>query len=804
MQPSKSIKLVKILLFLSAVSLVVIAPNAIYPFVTPKILLYRSLIESALIVFFFFIISSFYRKDDKALNEVFYRARIIFRNPLFLTVVAFLVSAIFSSLFAVDGFRSFFGNLERGEGVWGLLHYGVFLFLGLLVFRRDDWIKFAKIILAAASFLIVWSWLQFSLSNTGSLAESILSFLFSGAQLGQFKELIGSSFQPGSFVGNPGSLAAFIVISVGLAVFAYFNSHNNRFRRVYLLFAAASLITVFLTGIRGAALGVSVGLLFLFLYLLFKNKGLGVRWPALVLIALILFGGAFWFTRTNSFWQRLPGFNRFATVSAESSSVSTRLIALGVSRDAFLEKPVFGWGPENYNIAYNKHYNPDYSYYAEDWFDRAHNKVAEVGVTQGVVGLAAYLGIFVFLFRELFRKKPDGYAFVAAALVAYFVQNLFLFDNITSYIPFFTVIGMTIAFTTEEQSTEREFVVVPLSSGKLIAAGALSAVLVLGSFYSLYVYNFLPWYQATEFVKAVSTKVGEKILSASDQFLYPYNFAQKEIRTEFAQVLYDNNLLGNENFKSLVDKSVSALEEVAQKEPYDPRTFALLTEIYNELSRNTPSLLEKSEEYARQAVALSPENQNLNSQLAVTLAGTEKTEEAVRIARELVSRNEGLAKAHYHLALVLALAAERPENWGTPLRGEYRTEAEQELDIARDIAWGDLGYDAIYYGPDLAATQAYLFNERDLNNMAVIYRLWAQPAKEADVLKMLIWLDFWHGDKNPDYYYAAIRAYRELRDKEGILTVARQLKSADSRHADDMETIIDLTEKEKWNILDNL
>ncbi len=214
---------------------------------------------------------------------------------------------------------------------------------------------------------------------------------------------------------------------------------------------------------------------------------------------------------------------------------------------------------------------------------------------------------------------------------------------------------------------------------------------------------------------------------------------------------------------------------------------------------------EKSEEYLRKAVELSPNRQGILFELAVTLAGKGEDDEALRLAREVTSENGDLAKAHYQLALVLALIADSPDNQGTPLQREYREEAERELDAARKLSWGEpLDYAVIYYGPPPSATQAYLFSESDLNNMLTLYQTWGKPEKMADVFKILLWVDFWYGRKNPDYYYEAINVYRVLRDKEGVVSTAKQLKLVDPALSDDMDVIIDLAEKENWGILDTL
>lgn len=784
------LKAAKFLLYSSVLALLIVSTAALFPLAAPKVIFYRTVIELALIAFALFYLVLIYKKDWRAAHEFNGRLKAFLRNPIFIAVLVFFISALISVIFAPNSYRAFFGNLERGEGFWGLFHYGLFLFLGLLVFEKKDWLRFAKFLLVAVFVMMAWSWLQFSDFDSNSLANDFLSAIFSGDRLNRLASIIGSSFQPGSFLGNPNLLVGSIIATLAAVAFLYFSSPPRSFwRYASVVFGLAAAVTTFVLSVRGAVLGLGTGILFLLLYFAIWGRptSQGRRTSLAVIGILVIVGGVFWFTRTADFWEEMPGFGRFRSASFENPSVATRLIATEVSWSAFLEKPVFGWGPENYNIAYNKHYDPRYALYAEDWFDRAHNKIAEVAVVQGVFGLAAYLGIFASVFYFLFKRREVGTAapFLMAALIAYFVQNLFSFDSIASYIPFFAVLGFLIAETSNMGRFDLPNIDVNVRRSNLqkLASVIVIVIIIVASLYALYAWNFLPWQQAKRFISSVDKPAS---------YLEPYTFAQGEIRNRFLMVLHNNNLVRDERFKPFVQEAIAALEEQVEKEPYEPRNFTLLAETYNELAKDDPLFFEKSVEYVRKAIELSPNRQSVLFELAVTLAGKGERDEALELSRRLVSENEALAKAHYQLALVLGLTGDS-------------SEALRELDAARRLAWDEpLGYPAIYHGPPAEATQAYLFSESDLNNMVALYRTWGRPEEAADVLKLLIWKNFWFGRRNPRYYYDAIDIYRTLRDREGIITTAEQLKKVNPTLADDMDVLIDLAEKENWEILNTL
>ena len=57
----------------------------------------------------------------------------------FIGFALFFVSLVVSALFADNGYRAFWGDIERGVGVFGFMHFYLFVILALAFFKDKDW-----------------------------------------------------------------------------------------------------------------------------------------------------------------------------------------------------------------------------------------------------------------------------------------------------------------------------------------------------------------------------------------------------------------------------------------------------------------------------------------------------------------------------------------------------------------------------------------------------------------------------------------------------------------------------------------
>jgi O-antigen ligase len=772
------LKSIKVLLFITAFTPLIVLSNLPFPFVLGKILFFRSIVEIALALFLAYLIIRVF-KEDSLKSEIGNWK--FLKSPLFIFLALLLISLIISTVFAVNPYRAFWGDLERGEGLFGFLHFFAFLIMSIAVFDKRDWLRFFKISLAIGFISVFYAFLQYF-------------------HIQKFPFLLNpNESRPLSFIGNPAFLAThmFFVAMFAIIVFyqhksvgANINQRPNAFWGYFsLLTVVLSAATIFITATRGAILGLAAAVFFLLLCFIFQKQSVILRKiSAIIFCFLIVFSGIFWFTRSASLWQTVPGLNRLAKTAVfniNDYSTQFRLMTWQLSLKAAKEKPIFGWGPENYLMAYEKHYNPNYAAYGESWMDRAHNKIFDIVVMQGFGGLLAYFGIFISAFFSLRRLNTSSQqqvyfgVFIGAGLIGYFVQNLFVMDQIISDVMFFSIIGFILAQTPLYKE------LVSISSNpeaakrysKKILAISLSTIAIVSLGYIFYFYNYIPYVQAKTIGEAKIIERASAIEAKLKQATRPYNFSQFNLRAYIVDYYYNDQpqIFNNASFTPLSDFFVNLIEEIIQKEPYDIRMFIRKTQMLQSKAINDPQLYKEAERSIRKAIEIAPNRQELYYNLSFNLLGQERFQGAIGAVRKSIEMSPNVARSHYHLAFVLAVIG--PEN---------EKEIIKEMEVADKLS------------PNFKGLQP-----GDQNIIALVYSRLGYSDKVAELVKrsidMQLSIRFL-----PTYYEEALGYYAFLRDADNFIKLAKDASNFYPSLKDDMEVLIDLAKKGNWEIIGKL
>ncbi len=606
---------------------------------------------------------------------------------------------ILTTLTSVDPAKSFLGTMERGSGIFTWLHYFAFFIILTGVFKhRKDWINFFRLAIGA-SFLV----------SLYALAQ----------RLGLQTVYESGVDRATGTIGNAAFLASYLILAAGLALILLFDNKNHvddsrGWKIFYYAALFLNLAVIYLTETRGAVLGVLAGFFFfVLLYVLFaptrpediegkepvnfKRVKKVKKYLVLGLLVVIVFAGSLWLFKDSIFVKKVPGLSRLASISLSEGTAQTRLIAWQEGWQGWKEKFLLGWGPENFNIVFNKYFNPKFLKYSRDesWFDRAHNVVFDIGTTSGLIGLAAYLAVFITAFWALWKARKRNFLlsiFLAALLFAYFVQNLLVFDVFNSFLLFFLLLGFISFFVSEnlsldltrntpEKNNSANNKKKPQPGGqRKIGTGKVFGlvILVLFLFLICWQYNFralssaywaVPAYMEfqlpeTKAALADQTKADlafNKVISLYGKTLSYQTYGDPEIRSDFGGFIYDNTENKKISLQARDKGFVFALEQIknsVSEHPLDARWYLLeakLLEGYGQLksetNQNNADLLKEAEQTINQSISLSPKRIPLQFVLIQTMLLEDRYQEAVKKAEETVALYPDFSDSYWYLSL---------------------------------------------------------------------------------------------------------------------------------------------------------
>ena len=444
-------KFSRFFLYLSVFCVVLVTSSTLFPFIVGKYAFFRGVVDLALITFLLGVI--FHAHEWDALKE---RAKKVFHHPLFIAVTAFTAAVLLASLFAYDAAAAFWSNFERGEGGLQVLHFYIFFTLLLLLFRTEiEWKRIFMYSLIASGFVLLY--------GLGASFQ-IANFIGPGGFCGRFE---GS-------LGNPAYLAPYLVFTMFYGLWLWFTKKRNPTRdALFIVFIALYLFFFLLTQTRGTFLGLGLGVIVGLLYLTFAlPKGRGKKIAAVLAGASIVFAGLAFAFRSNNI-PLVPfcaSSSRLLDVSTSDQTAQTRFWTWGSAIKGFEERPLFGWGPENFSVVFDKYFDPRHfipNQSSETWFDRAHDVFFDYLAETGIVGLLAFLSIYVIFFVQFIKHRngivahhhPYGY-FLAAVFLAvpvmYLGQGIALFDVLPIYLSVFLFLAFATHIFLEVRNPKSE------------------------------------------------------------------------------------------------------------------------------------------------------------------------------------------------------------------------------------------------------------------------------------------------------------------------------------------------------------
>ncbi|MEN9341756.1 MAG: hypothetical protein RIQ54_12 [Candidatus Parcubacteria bacterium] len=630
--------------------------RGVYPFIFSKTLLFQALVE---IAFAAWLLLAFFYKE--------FRPTV---TPILICFSFFLIALFGTSFFGVDFVRSFWSTQERMFGIFGWLHvFGLYLVLQTVLSSSDAWKRLWYV----------------------SFATSAVVVFLGIAQLWEPNLLLNEAVgdRPGSTFGNPTFLAGYLLVH-GIVAFYFLVATLSRlvvsaknisfsiFKHTEVLFLVFSFLLACVGILNSQTRGDIGGMLLGFFVLLiwfsffppsFSSSFFSRRSLYGSFLAIIIAGVAlFFFTRSSSFWQIIPGVSRIADTSLSDVGFLPRQVAWHAAWQGFLARPISGVGWENFNIVFNQFYNPAVLVlgYQETRFDKPHNTILEYLVTGGAPLFLAYM---IFLFSvcyTAFLTRDKLLAGVSVALLfAYMGRNFFVFETLGLILAFVLWLAY-LDFRYRHQKGDLASSSVG-SRKSFIQSVPVPAVLLAAGivFFPVYFINYVSgvasYYQYYGFTYYVKNKFPQAI--ASFRFAnalwspYDWNFKRDYARATAEAYFYNPGRVPQDEAVYAVDQFSATIAE----HPRDAVTHGLMVDLYNQIYDINPTLYASlADEHGRRALALSPNRQEVYFSLSKTRTLQKDYPGALELLDKAIALAPNIPDSHFYYGLV-AYANNQPD-----------------------------------------------------------------------------------------------------------------------------------------------
>lgn len=565
--------------------------NLLFPYISSKQLSFNILIE-LLLPFWLILVWKFPSFRPQ-------------RSLITWGLLAYLAAILVSAFTGIDFNLSFWGDVERLLGFFHITHFFLFYLYIVTAFReKADWY-----ILLGASVLL-------------AVIEAII--VISGAAIGT--------------IGNTAYVSGYMLFNLYFAVLLLLKTPWH-WQAPFYIGIVLMLIAFFKADTSGAILGLFASLLFLlFLFGFFAAAKRVRRGSISVFIVGILLIAAL-FSQYNQPWFQSNDFLKDLSVNKPSFQ-TRRLSWEGAARD-FRLHPWLGTGFGNYAIIFDRQFDPTFFNYAltETYFDRAHNNLIDIVSTTGLIGLLTYLSIFAFAIREWLRalrlsggrtqagpggQRVRSLLVLAALLLAYFIQNLAVFDSLATYMGLMIALAYLVFLAhqakadksgdNQEEEVEKEATLSPTKEFSLLGLAFVIVIFITLAF------NIRPWMMLNRVIVAYSQMAAG---NASSSFLaYRQAFElntplDRDGRTILINTIINNPAIFTYLPASSIDESIKYSVAMMEKNlSYNPadslaqmqaaQLYDIASRYYSEQPASFKSYSDKALASAEQAVASSP------------------------------------------------------------------------------------------------------------------------------------------------------------------------------------------------------
>lgn len=573
----------------------IVSSTMYFPFITGKNFTFRIIVEVMLGLWLILL----YR--DKTFRPK--------KSWVWVSFSVYILIQVLATVFSQNPTRSFWSNFERMEGLVSYLHTYVYFLITISVLRSSQ----------------IWYWLL----NT-SLAVSLITAIYGFSQLLGRSEIHQSGTRLDASLGNSAYMAVYMLFHIFLASYLFTVTKNKIVKLFYGLLAFFEVVILYYTATRGAILGFVGGIILMLILFSLTRSGQSRKISLTILAVVLAVIGIFISMRNTDFVKNNQVLSRFGSISASDGTTKSRFMIWQMSWRGFQEHPILGWGQENYPLVFQKYYNPA-MHGQEPWFDRSHNIVFDNLINAGVLGLVSYLSIFITALYYLWKKRTVNHPgeknipiIFTGLLAAYFFQNLFVFDNITSIILFVIVLGFIHSLYGEEEFSRGDELISRNEKNKSktnLREAFLPLVIIVSIASTVFLVYYFSWRGinvSQTLIRAISQGTGEQRLQ---DFKTIFNYqpvtgqveAREQLLNTAGQIIASNEVSDDLKIQyfSLVTTEMKKQLEIS---PDDARLRLFYGGFLSDVGQTNEALTQLTE-----AKKLSPQKQIILFQLGTLL-----------------------------------------------------------------------------------------------------------------------------------------------------------------------------------------
>lgn len=395
----------------------------------------------------------------------------------YLVPVIFIFGLSISLIGSIDPIKSFFGSLDRQQGLVSYLSYFVwFVLISFnLAFNGADQNQYPATSLARRiQHLVVTASLSGLLVSIYGILQILnIDFL-------TWSEPPFLTYRTFSTLGQPNFLASWLLLVSPLSFYLFINGRCFFIKSFWLFTGILELLCLFFTASRGGLFAL-LAIIFIYLVYLFVSAGWSRRKKYLI----------FWIFIATSilsliFLDSFSGGRLRELKNVNYGSFGARLNVYQSAAHAITQRPWLGYGLENADEALIPYYSRDWGVYdnVSQVMDRAHNLVLDIMVNGGVFVLGLFILLYYFFFdlarQELTNSRSLVFSLPIALAIgvgAYLISLLFSFTIVTGEIYFWCFLGTLVALNIN-QSADNDSAQIAGAAHGLLAGKFMAHIII--------------------------------------------------------------------------------------------------------------------------------------------------------------------------------------------------------------------------------------------------------------------------------------------------------------------------------------